>query len=70
MHANRCIGIVSCGSMGFTLDHRLLLSGFTVVMGSRYPNKREETEFEIVSIDECICRSTIIIHCHSSRTLY
>ncbi|CAF4340471.1 unnamed protein product [Rotaria socialis] len=60
MRDNRCISIVGCGSMGFALAHRLLLSGFTVVMGSRYPDKRKETEFEIVSIDECIRRSTII----------
>jgi predicted dinucleotide-binding enzyme len=46
--------------MGFALAHRLLLSGFSVVMGSRYPNKRISTQFEIVSIIECICRSPII----------
>ncbi|CAF0982061.1 unnamed protein product [Rotaria magnacalcarata] len=60
MRDNRCISIVGCGSMGFALAHGLLLSDFTVVMSSRYPDKRKETEFEIVSIDECIRRSTII----------
>ncbi len=60
MHGNRCIGIVGCGNMGFALAHRLLLSGFPVVMGSRYPNKRISTQFEIVSIIECIRRSPII----------
>jgi len=59
-HVNRCIGIVGCGNMGFALAHRLLLCGFTVVMGSRCPDKRNGTEFEIVSIVECIRRSPII----------
>ncbi|CAF3646078.1 unnamed protein product [Rotaria sp. Silwood1] len=60
MHDNRCIGIVGCGNMGLALAHRLLHCGFTVVMGSRYPDKRNGTQLEIISIVECIRRSSII----------
>ncbi|CAF1054121.1 unnamed protein product [Rotaria sordida] len=60
MNDNRCISIVGCGNMGFTLAHRLFLCGFTVVMGSRCPDKRNDTQLEIVSIVECIRRSPII----------
>ncbi|CAF2728149.1 unnamed protein product [Rotaria sp. Silwood2] len=60
MHDNQCIGIVGCGNMGFALGDRLFLCGFTVVMGSRCPDKRKGTKFEIVSIIECIRRSPII----------
>jgi metalloreductase STEAP2 len=59
MHGNRCIGIVGCGNMGSAIAHRLLLCGFTVVMGSRCPDKRNGRQFEIVSIVECIRRSAI-----------
>ncbi|CAF3168090.1 unnamed protein product [Rotaria sp. Silwood2] len=60
MYGDRCIGIVGCGNMGFALAHRLYLCGFTVIMGSRYPDKRSGTKFEIVSTVECIRRSPII----------
>ncbi|CAF4013754.1 unnamed protein product [Rotaria sordida] len=60
MHRNQCIGIVGCGNMGFALADRLFLCGFTVVMGSRYPDKRNGTQYEIVSIVECIRRSSVI----------
>ncbi|CAF3781521.1 unnamed protein product [Rotaria sp. Silwood1] len=60
MHENRCIGIVGCGNMGFALAHRLSLYGFTVLMGSRCPDKHNDREFEIVSTVECICRSPMI----------
>lgn len=60
MHTNRVIGIIGCGNMGFALARRLLLCNFTVVMGSRWPNQRKDPEIEIISIMECIHRSTII----------
>ncbi|CAF4710112.1 unnamed protein product [Rotaria sp. Silwood1] len=60
MNGNQCIGIVGCGNMGFALADRLFLCGFTVVMGSRCPDKRTGTQFEVVSIVECIRRSPII----------
>ena len=68
MHSNRCIGIIGCGDMGFALANRLYLCGFTVVMGSRCPDKRTGTQLEIVSIIECIRRSPIIfIAIHSDN---
>jgi predicted dinucleotide-binding enzyme/DMSO/TMAO reductase YedYZ heme-binding membrane subunit len=60
MHSNRCIGIVGCGDMGYAIAYRLYLCGFTIVMGSRTPDKRTGSQFEIVSIVECIRRSPII----------
>ncbi|CAF0944314.1 unnamed protein product [Adineta steineri] len=56
----RCVGIIGCGNMGFALAHRLTLSGFTVLMGSRNPAIRPNTHFQITTIMECINRSTIL----------
>ncbi|CAF3650728.1 unnamed protein product [Rotaria socialis] len=60
MNDDQCISIVGCGNMGLALAHRLFLSGFTVVLGSRSPDKQIDTKFEIVSTAECIRRSPII----------
>jgi predicted dinucleotide-binding enzyme len=60
MHDNRCIGIVGCGNMGLAVAHRLSLYGFSVVMGSRCPDRQNSTQLEIVFIVECIRRSPII----------
>jgi predicted dinucleotide-binding enzyme len=60
MNDHRCIGIIGCGNMGYALARRLTLAGFTVIMGSRSPDSRLHTEFEITSIAECINRSSII----------
>jgi predicted dinucleotide-binding enzyme len=60
MTNQRCAGIIGCGNMGFALAHRLTLSGFTVLMGSRNPNVHHHLPFEVTSITDCIRRSTIL----------
>ncbi|CAF0752221.1 unnamed protein product [Rotaria sp. Silwood1] len=60
MDDNRCIGIIGCGNMGLAIAHRLTMSGFTVLMGSRNPDIRQHVNFEITSITDCIIRSSII----------
>jgi len=56
----RCVGIIGCGNMGFALARRLMLSGYTVLMGSRNPASRHHLNFDITSIPDCIHRSSII----------
>lgn len=60
MKDQRCIGVIGCGNMGFALARRLMLSGFTVIMGSRNPAQRQQKNFEVTSIADCIHRSSII----------
>ena len=60
MNNNRCIGIVGCGNMGSALAHRLYLCGFDVMMGSRTPSRQYDVQMQVVSIIECIHRSSII----------
>ena len=60
MNDQRCVGIIGCGNMGYALAHRLTLSGFTVLMGSRSPDFRHHLQYEITSILDCINRSSII----------
>ena len=59
--------------MGFAVAHRLLLSGYTVIMGSRNPDRRRHQTFEITSIPNCIHRTSIIfiaVHAeHYTNTL-
>ena len=57
---NRCIGIIGSGNMGLALAHRLSLYGFTVTIGSRFPNKQNSTQYQAISLVECIRRSPII----------
>jgi predicted dinucleotide-binding enzyme len=60
MDDKRCVGIIGCGNMGFSLARRLILSGYTVLMGSRFPDARKNLNFEVTSIPDCINRSTIL----------
>ena len=60
MKDQRCIGVIGCGNMGFALARRLMLSGFTVIMGSRNPDQRHRKNFEITSIADCIHRSSVL----------
>ena len=60
MHDQRSVGIIGCGNMGFALGHRLILSGYTVLMGSRNPDARHNLHFEITTIPDCINRSSVL----------
>ncbi|CAF0732222.1 unnamed protein product [Rotaria sordida] len=60
MNHDQCVGIIGCGNMGLAIAHRLTLSGFTVLIGSRNPDIRYHVEFEITSIIDCVIRSSII----------
>ena len=60
MGDQRCVGIIGCGTMGFALARRLLMSGYSVLMGSRDPDSRHSTQFTFTSIPDCISRSSIL----------
>lgn len=60
MTDQRCVGVIGCGNMGLALAHRLNLSGFTVLMGSRDPTIRRQLPFEVTSIPDCIRRSAVL----------
>jgi predicted dinucleotide-binding enzyme len=46
--------------MGYALAHRLTQSGFTVIMGSRTPDRRDRRTYEVTSITDCITRTSIL----------
>ncbi|UJR17735.1 hypothetical protein I4U23_004633 [Adineta vaga] len=60
MNDDQCIGVLGSGNMGQAIAYRLFESGFRVVLGSRSPAKRQGTKYEVVTIVECIRRSSII----------
>lgn len=60
MNDQRCAGIIGCGNMGFALAHRLSISGYTVLMGTRNVDVRNHSHFEITSILDCIKRSSMV----------
>ncbi|CAF1269981.1 unnamed protein product [Adineta ricciae] len=60
MNNDQCIGVVGSGNMGLAIAYRLFLNGFRVVLGSRFPSRRQGTKYEVGTIVECIRRSSII----------
>lgn len=64
----RCVGILGTGEYARALAKRLLLSGYDVIMGSRYPDTRQVSVYDeclcgvqLTSLDDCIARCDLLL---------